>query len=107
VPLLAGILRMPSSRFYVANVLSALVWAPMHVFPGVLLGLAIAVGGAHAPQLTLATMGLLLLACIVWSVVRFKVDAVLESTPSQPAPDSAARNSSRPALPVDRTGRDR
>jgi membrane protein DedA with SNARE-associated domain len=35
VPLLAGILRMPSRQFYVANILSALVWAPMHVFPGV------------------------------------------------------------------------
>jgi membrane protein DedA with SNARE-associated domain len=70
VPLLAGILRMPSNRFYVANVLSALVWAPMHVFPGVLLGLAIAVGGAHAPQVTLAAVGVLILAWIVWSIVR-------------------------------------
>jgi membrane protein DedA with SNARE-associated domain len=40
VPLLAGILRMSSRHFYLANILSALVWAPMHVFPGVLLGLA-------------------------------------------------------------------
>jgi membrane protein DedA with SNARE-associated domain len=38
VPLLAGILRMSSSHFYVANVLSALVWAPLHVFHGVLVG---------------------------------------------------------------------
>jgi hypothetical protein len=30
----------------VANVLSALMWDPMHVFPGVLVGLAIAFGGA-------------------------------------------------------------
>ena len=50
VPLLAGILRMSSRQFYVANILSALVWAPMHVFPGVLLGLAVAFGGAHAPR---------------------------------------------------------
>jgi membrane protein DedA with SNARE-associated domain len=40
VPLVAGILRMSSGRFYVANVLSALVWAPAHVFPGVLAGMA-------------------------------------------------------------------
>jgi membrane protein DedA with SNARE-associated domain len=57
VPLLAGTLRMPSRQFYVANILSALVWAPMHVFPGVLLGLAVAFGGAHAPQLSLAAVG--------------------------------------------------
>ena len=47
VPLLAGILRMSSHHFYVANILSALVWAPIHVFPGVLVGLAIAFGGAR------------------------------------------------------------
>ena len=38
VPLLAGVMRMSSSHFYAANILSALVWAPMHVFPGVLVG---------------------------------------------------------------------
>jgi membrane protein DedA with SNARE-associated domain len=45
VPLVAGILGMPPRQFYAANVLSALAWAPAHVFPGVLLALAI--GGAH------------------------------------------------------------
>jgi membrane protein DedA with SNARE-associated domain len=30
VPLLAGMMSMSSRHFYLANVLSALVWAPMH-----------------------------------------------------------------------------
>ena len=34
VPLVAGIMRMPRLRFYVANVLSALVWAPTLVLLG-------------------------------------------------------------------------
>jgi membrane protein DedA with SNARE-associated domain len=42
VPLIAGVLRMSSEHFYLANVLSALVWAPLHVFPGVLVGAALA-----------------------------------------------------------------
>ena len=37
IPLAAGILRMPSRRFYMANVLSAIVWAPALVFSGDLL----------------------------------------------------------------------
>ena len=41
VPMLAGVLRMSPPHFYAANVASALVWAPMHVFPGVLLAMAI------------------------------------------------------------------
>jgi membrane protein DedA with SNARE-associated domain len=45
VPLVAGILGMSSRRFYAVNILSALVWAPAHVFPGVLLGLALGFTG--------------------------------------------------------------
>jgi SNARE associated Golgi protein len=33
VPLVAGILRMSPGRFYAANVLSALIWAPIHGSP--------------------------------------------------------------------------
>ena len=94
VPLLAGIMRMSSRQFYLANILSALVWAPMHVFPGVLLGLCIAFGGAHAPQLSLAAVGLLILAWIAWSMIRRKTAAVLECAASQQAPGSDARKSS-------------
>lgn len=38
VPLVAGLMRMPPKRFFIANVLSALVWAPAYLAPGILLG---------------------------------------------------------------------
>ncbi|MCB1803205.1 MAG: DedA family protein [Gammaproteobacteria bacterium] len=38
VPLVAGLMRMPPKRFYIANVLSALVWAPAYLLPGMLFG---------------------------------------------------------------------
>ena len=84
VPLLAGILRMSSRHFYVANILSALVWAPMHVFPGVLVGLAIAFGGAQAPQLSLAAVGASILAWIAWSIIKRKTAALSESANTGP-----------------------
>lgn len=34
VPLVAGVSKMPSGRFWVANVLSALIWAPALLVPG-------------------------------------------------------------------------
>jgi membrane protein DedA with SNARE-associated domain len=37
MPLAAGILQMPPRRFYVANVLSAIIWAPALVLSGDLL----------------------------------------------------------------------
>ena len=38
VPLVAGLMRMPPRRFYTANILSALVWAPAYLAPGMLFG---------------------------------------------------------------------
>jgi hypothetical protein len=98
VPLLAGTLRMSSRHFYVANILSALVWAPMHVFPGVLVGLAIAFGGAHAPQLSLAAVGVLILAWIAWSMIQHQTAAVMECPASPHAPDQTAANLARAPL---------
>jgi membrane protein DedA with SNARE-associated domain len=66
VPLLAGILRMSPRQFYVANILSALVWAPAHVFPGVLLAMALRLTGASAKQLTVLLIAGLIVAWVAW-----------------------------------------
>jgi membrane protein DedA with SNARE-associated domain len=69
VPLVAGILGMPPRQFYAANILSALAWAPAHVFPGVLLGIAISLAGASAGQLTVLIMaGLIAVSAAVWAI---------------------------------------
>lgn len=38
VPLVAGLLHMPPGRFFTANILSALVWAPAYLIPGMVFG---------------------------------------------------------------------
>ena len=70
VPLVAGILRMSSQHFYVANVLSALVWAPIHVFPGVLAGMAISLAGPHAAKVILFILGALIVGSIAWHLLK-------------------------------------
>jgi membrane protein DedA with SNARE-associated domain len=75
VPLVAGILRMPPRQFYAANILSALTWAPAHVFPGVLLGMAISLAGASAEQLTLLIIaGLIVVSAVCWFLPRASVE---------------------------------
>jgi membrane protein DedA with SNARE-associated domain len=93
VPLLAGVLKMSSRHFYVANILSALVWAPMHIFPGVLVGLAIAFGGAHAPELSFAAIGVLILAWIAWSMIKRKTARIMDCSDNQ---DAAGAHPPRP-----------
>ncbi len=73
VPIFAGILGMPLVRFYTANALSALLWAPAHVLAGVLAGAAFSHFGAAAKPL--AALLVAFLACL-W-VVRVLVRRIL------------------------------
>lgn len=66
IPLFAGILRMPMHRFYTANIVSALLWAPAHIIPGIALGAALGLAAAVAGRLVVLALFILLL---LWSVV--------------------------------------
>ena len=69
VPLVAGILGMSPRQFYAANVLSALAWAPAHVFPGVLLAMVLRLAGVSAGQLAmLAIAAVIAFAISVWAI---------------------------------------
>jgi undecaprenyl-diphosphatase len=71
IPLIAGILKMSSGRFYVANVVSALVWAPAHILPGVLVGASFGLFGAAAKPLAISAVLLVVLIWAMIHVVRF------------------------------------
>lgn len=64
VPLLAGMLGMTVSRFYVVNVASALAWAPSHILPGVLAGATFRILGATAKPLAIL---LVVLVAVGWA----------------------------------------
>jgi membrane protein DedA with SNARE-associated domain len=70
VPLVAGILRMSPRHFYAANILSALAWAPAHVFPGVLLAMALRLTSASAEQRTILVIAGLIVATIIILATR-------------------------------------
>jgi membrane protein DedA with SNARE-associated domain len=71
VPLIAGIVRMPARQFYVANVLSAIVWAPAHVFPGVVFGLLVSLAGASPEQIFILAVAAMFLSVAVVRLVRY------------------------------------
>jgi membrane protein DedA with SNARE-associated domain len=69
IPLVAGILRMPTRRFYIANVLSAIIWAPILIFSGDLLVRSLGPENL-ATKILLITVLLGALALLVPSVWR-------------------------------------
>jgi membrane protein DedA with SNARE-associated domain len=70
VPLIAGIVRMPARQFYVANVLSALAWAPAHVFPGAAFGLLVRLAGARPSEIFFLALAMMILGLIAARLVR-------------------------------------
>ena len=63
VPLLAGFAHMPRRRFYAVNAVSAALWAPAHILPGVVFGASLQLAEAVTGRLVLL---LLLVVVIVW-----------------------------------------
>lgn len=73
LPLVAGMLNMSPWRFTIVNSISAVIWAPLYMLPGILLGKASA---ALPPDIAMNFMLyviviLLILWCISWLIKRF------------------------------------
>ena len=86
VPVTAGALAMPPFRFYAVNIPAILLWAPAHVFPGVL---AVSVldrygvfqhtgGSAKHHWVPLVIAGALIFGLVVWTVRRWYGGGAIE-----------------------------
>lgn len=82
IPLFAGILDMPPGRFYLANIISALLWAPAHVVPGIALGATLGLAAAVVGRLvglgTIIVVTLWVVTLIAMYVVRKALPHVVE-----------------------------
>lgn len=78
VPLVVGAARMPRHKFYPINAASALAWSPAHIGPGIVFGASAQL--AEAVSGRLAVM-LLLLATLLWLIVRLTRVAVRSGVP--------------------------
>ena len=72
VPLAAGIMQMPSGRFWIANTISALVWAPLLLFVGDRAGRlgGRLIGTENVVVLVLVGVVLLGIVGFVWALLR-------------------------------------
>lgn len=72
IPLAAGIMQMPSNRFWIANLTSAIVWAPMLMLVGHHAGRLAGrlIGPGNLIVLVLAGAVLAGIAGILWAVLR-------------------------------------
>ncbi len=65
IPMVAGMMGMPASRFFIANVLSALAWAPLYLLPGMVLGASLSLASEVVARLLILV---LLLVMLIWGI---------------------------------------
>ena len=70
LPAVAGMLDMPPARFFAVNILSAILWAPAYILPGMLFGASLGVAAEIAGRLALLLIILLALLWFSWWLVR-------------------------------------
>lgn len=71
MPLVAGMLRMPTGLFFAVNLASALAWTPVYVLPGFFLGASIELAIPPAKLAALATVIIVLLLGFFYSLRHY------------------------------------
>jgi undecaprenyl-diphosphatase len=70
IPLIAGMMDMPALRFGLVNVLSALVWAPLYLLPGIVFGASMELASEVTMRLVILALLLLFFAWAVYNLIR-------------------------------------
>jgi len=70
VPAVAGMLGMPAGRFLLVNVLSALLWAPAYLLPGLIFGASLDLASEFAGRFTALLVGLLVALVVTAWLLR-------------------------------------
>ncbi len=75
VPLAAGMAAMPARRFWIANVASAVLWAPGVLLPGMVVGFAAEATAQERYVIVIAASSILILGVIGSTIARRRIFA--------------------------------
>ena len=70
VPTIAGMSNMPPMQFYLSNVLSAVIWAPLYLLPGIIFGMSLQLAKEFAGQLVFLIVVAITLTLLIVHIVR-------------------------------------
>ncbi|HEY5601915.1 MAG TPA: VTT domain-containing protein [Gammaproteobacteria bacterium] len=80
IPAVAGIMHMPQGKFYFINVVSAILWAPVVILPGVAFGESIQLANEVFLRLIAVIVILIAVAVILGYIVKWLVSYALLAT---------------------------
>lgn len=70
IPVVVGIMRLPPSRFFLADIPACVVWAPAFLLPGMLFGASLEVASEYTGRLTILLIILVSLLWLTWWLMR-------------------------------------
>lgn len=82
VPVVAGMLGMKPARFLPINIISASLWAPVHILPGIVVGASIELAGAVSFRLVVVVAIVVATAWLTYNIARIVVSDVRTWTDS-------------------------
>jgi len=71
IPAVAGMLNMRFDHFAAINILSALLWAPLYLLPGILIGTSLELASELAGRFTLLLVLLLFSLWLLYKIIHF------------------------------------
>ncbi|WP_455208183.1 DedA family protein [Kaarinaea lacus] len=80
IPAVAGIMHMPQGKFYFINVVSAVLWAPVVILPGVAFGESIQLANEVFVRLIAVIAVLIIVAVVLGYLVKLLVSYALMAT---------------------------
>jgi membrane protein DedA with SNARE-associated domain/membrane-associated phospholipid phosphatase len=110
IPVVAGMMGMTPTRFTIANIISAVLWAPTSIIPGILVGASMQLAAESAVRLAIVLLGLLaaiwLAGWLVWRAFQLVsprasawVQALLHWSEVHPKAGEVARALADPSHP--------
>jgi membrane protein DedA with SNARE-associated domain len=70
IPAVVGIMRLPPSRFFLADVVACIAWAPAFLLPGVFFGASLEVASEYTGRLTVMLVILMSVLWLTWWLTR-------------------------------------
>ena len=80
IPAIAGMMKMPFIQFTLINVISAILWAPLYLLPGILIGTSLELASELAGRFALLLLLLLFSLWLMYQVVRFLYSKITPQT---------------------------
>lgn len=80
IPAIAGMMNMPFTHFTIINIVSALLWAPLYLLPGILIGTSLELASELAGRFAILLLFLLFTLWLTYKIIGVSYTRIVSHT---------------------------